>query len=835
YDENGYVSTISYAAFQNVLVGDANNIYGRKYTRDSKGRIIEEVYLGKDGKTKTTNWGLGMKRFFYDERDNFVRSEYYTADGKPALDQVDGTNVMIKEYDSYGNVIAEYYQDHDGNMMLPKKHLIAGNLSLYDNKGFLVQVTALGVDKQPCYTQSGYAIQKVENNEFGHVIKQSFFDIDNNPCYSTGGYAYYEQVTNKLGQTLSIWYYDIEGKLIENTDGRAGANAEYDDFGNLIKIVNYGIDKKPIENSDGVYGYEWEFNELGLLTKTKNLGKDLNYSTDKYGAIIIAREYDKAGNAIREHNEAPDGKLLLKNTQYSAKISKYNENGNLIEESFLNDKNEPCKGPNGFAKLKFEYDANGFLSSIKYYDLSNSLCLYNGVAGELYTIDERGNCIKEIPIGLDGNQSTNDYEIRRTFDKNDNLLTIAYYDKGVPIKNGYHKIEYTYNSRNQKISTKYYDVHGKLVAKDDDKYAIERYEYNNQGYIIKTDYFGTNEQPIECKDGWSSVANIRNSMGQAVKNIYYGTNGLPANTSKCIPIVEYQFDKWNNIIYFATKDGNGKFYQAKNYDFSIYRRSFDARGNVIASSYYDENDRPIINKKEGYHSMKSEYDKQGNKKSIAYFGVKGEAIKSTTLKYHKVVYEYDKRNNYISCEFFNELGKEILVDGYFKMLNSYNEENQLVEQKYYGIDGKPINATYGFHRVVYSYKKNGQNDRLKTYTVSGILTNTYTWDGYDWQQVRNWKDILSDLSNLLPYDYGSDYDNLVLRSAVVVDDNNCKLTFTVPHSEYSISAEELKSYIELVNAVSQMVADEPELRSSKVKVTIVLYDLVYRELYVNTL
>ena len=95
YDENGYVSTIRYAGFQNVLVGDAHNIYGRKYVRDEKGRVLSEHYLSFDGTPKATKWGLGMKKFYYDENDNWVKAEYLTVDGKPAYDDADGIGVYV--------------------------------------------------------------------------------------------------------------------------------------------------------------------------------------------------------------------------------------------------------------------------------------------------------------------------------------------------------------------------------------------------------------------------------------------------------------------------------------------------------------------------------------------------------------------------------------------------------------------------------------------------------------------------------------------------------------------------------------------------------------------
>ena len=124
------MSTIRYAGFQNVLVGDAHNIYGRKYVRDEKGRVLSEHYLSFDGTPKATKWGLGMKKFYYDENDNWVKAEYLTVDGKPAYDDADGIGVYVMEYDKYGNVVYALHQDADGKLMLPKRMELLG-LNIY--------------------------------------------------------------------------------------------------------------------------------------------------------------------------------------------------------------------------------------------------------------------------------------------------------------------------------------------------------------------------------------------------------------------------------------------------------------------------------------------------------------------------------------------------------------------------------------------------------------------------------------------------------------------------------------------------------------------------------
>lgn len=97
---------------------------------------FSEHYLSFDGTPKATKWGLGMKKFYYDENDNWVKAEYLTVDGKPAYDDADGIGVYVMEYDKYGNVVYALHQDADGKLMLPKKNGVAGIKYIYDQHGF---------------------------------------------------------------------------------------------------------------------------------------------------------------------------------------------------------------------------------------------------------------------------------------------------------------------------------------------------------------------------------------------------------------------------------------------------------------------------------------------------------------------------------------------------------------------------------------------------------------------------------------------------------------------------------------------------------------------------
>ena len=112
-DENGYLIEKIFAGFQNVKRCDADQIYGIRYKHDEKGRIIEEQFIGVDGSIKGNSFGLAIKLFAYDEKDDWCSVTYLNPEKKQSHD---GNNCCIVklEYDQWGNRIKETYFTIDG-------------------------------------------------------------------------------------------------------------------------------------------------------------------------------------------------------------------------------------------------------------------------------------------------------------------------------------------------------------------------------------------------------------------------------------------------------------------------------------------------------------------------------------------------------------------------------------------------------------------------------------------------------------------------------------------------------------------------------------------------
>lgn len=805
YDENGYVSTISYAGYQNQKVGDAHNIYGRKYVRDEKGRVSEEHYLGYDGNPKATKWGLGIKKFYFNENDDWVKAEYYTVDWKPAMDDSDGTYAFVLEYDKWGNVVNAYHKDHSGNLILPKKSGIAGIRSVYDEKGFAIEQTVLDVDGGIGFqTDGGFARAVKKYDENGYLCEQVNYDANGNVCIGTFGCAKAVYKNDEKGNTVEAWFYGLKDELVECSEGNAGFKAEYDDKGNLIQQVYYGVDGNPCLMENGTAGMRLEYNDMGLHTKYTNLDTELIPSFDNNGVAITRLEYDNRGNLVRRaFYGADDAALVLSAEKIAGWKSVYDDSGNEIERSFFNTKEERCICDEGYAKVIYTYDENGNMMTYRYYSLAEKLVLCDGIAGYDYLYDDRGNTIETKPVGVDQKLASGKLISRYKYDENDNEIEFALYDRdNAPAENtyDYHKCTYSYNSRNQMTEIRYYNTSGKLTTYNDDYYSIQKNEYDDKGNRVKCYYYGTNEKPVCCEEGWASSAYEYDYAGHITRQLFYGINGKPTDPKIMVPEGICQYDKWGNMTYLAAADGNGNMIINPNTGWSAMRTEYDLKGNVLNRSYYNEKDTPMLSK-DGYHKETSKYTSFGEIAEKAYWGVDGSPVMCNE-NYHREIYEY-------------------------------NSDQKTVKIYYLDTKGKAVNCSSGYQSIKFEWDENIVTSR-KYYAANGSSVYAESWNGSSWVADRSTvlRTLMAELNKSCPMDMGEDFGYMVYTSGKAVGGSSCHFYFKVPYSKYEMSYDkqaEYKSYATVfLSAMKELMASE--ISMSGISMIGILKDSKGREL-----
>jgi len=782
YDKNGYVSSLRYAGMDNSPVHDDNGIYGRTYVRDDKGRPVEIHYIGANGNPQSTKWGLGIKKFYYDNNDNWIKAEYLTIDGQSSLDDDDGVAVFVLEHDKYGNVIGAYHQSADGNLMYPRKNNVAGIRTTYDNYGFAVRNVYLDADKNPMFVKdAGFAIVEQEYDNNGYLSRQSFLDPDGNPVESSQGNASRTFLNNEHGDVLETWIYDLDGKLVVDPNGIAGYEAQYDSVGNIIRMVYYGTDHEPVDISNGSFGSAYEYDDRNLLVRSIALGKDGKPAFNNNGIAIIVSEYDMRGNNTKVSFFGPDSVTpVLSNEGIAGWNDTYDDMGNHIRRDFFDLQGNPLM-PSGlhYATVKYTYDENGYLTSYKYYNLNDALTAVDGTAGCEYVRDNRGNILEDKKIGSDGKLAHGWLILKNEYDSLNNKIMTSVYDASGAVTNSQkvHKYTYSYNSRNQLVEERRFDKAGSLTFCSE-HWAIQKNQYDERGNLAVRKYFGPDEQPCKIDEGWSSATYEYNPYGKLVRQCFFGADGKPTDPKEMSPVGIAEYDKRGNMTLVASMDQQGNYICYPHEKWAIKRSEYDKRDNILSMSYFDANDKPV----------------------------------KCSDDYHKIVYTWDSHDRKLSEAFFGTDGKPILINNYHKETYKYEENsNSVAEYAFFGVSGSPVNTTGGFHRIVVSYN----NDRTlatmrKFYLANGSLLATQKWNGSEWRTTTSgtassnvdWQKEVKEINDNCPFDYGEENGHLTILYFRVTGEKECECRMKIPTVSVSdLSAEMMES---IKGAVDQM-------------------------------
>lgn len=714
YSEDGYLTKVEYAGFGNVRVPNAHGIFGKSFVLDKEGRVIEEHYLGKDGKPKAAQFGLGIKKFIYDDEDNISQIVYLTVDGKPSSD---GNNcpVINLTYDKWGNRICEKYCDMKGNSIIRKDGPFAGLVYNYNERGFCVKRRFLGIDGGLTYVQgvNGYIDSYDEN---GYLKSRSYVDAKGNAAYFTEKTEEENQQTSysKLvftndvhGNPLDVRILNATGELSENVDF-AHKSCTYDSVGNLL--TEYYLDSKGKIYAPAKFGYagvDVTYNLQGRISRVTYMDAEKKRCTlPNTHFCYTVREYDARGNKIKFSYYDDKDKLVMTNEGVAVTCYEYDENGNEIARSFYNEKGKPCVLNRFCARWEFAYDDQGNCISERYKNTDGKLMLVNGVAGYNRSFDARGNKQNGYPIGLNGSLAVGKFDERMKYDARDNVIELSYFNaKGIPTvcESGFHKLLMKYNSNNQCVQDEFYGTNGLLCNVKNKNFAVIKTEFDERGNEISKEYFTSTGTRGYDHSRVHKYYNQYNKVVNKIKHqIAFGSDGKPVAADGIAPEGRVEYDKRGNMIKLICYDGYGK-------------------------------------KTTGLHGWSEQrftYDEAGMRTSFAFYSLSGCPVMDKYLKYHKQVYTYNAMRLLSSVTFLGVNGKPILVEGgYSSIKYSYNSQTQHIETGYYGTDGTRTNNASGFCREVYTFR-DGAEYKCEWYAASGKKLATAIKKNGQWNIQR---------------------------------------------------------------------------------------------------
>lgn len=241
----------------------------------------------------------------------------------------------------------------------------------------------------------------------------------------------YATIITKKNENIAIeHFYDEKGDPIRRYSGYYGIIREYDENGRNYHVTYLGIDDLPVMTG---YGYSDKYYTFYDNGKTK---------TEKY--------YDPIGNPVCS---SAYGYGLIK---------EYDDNGDVISITYLNDEDQPMRGGLGYAIVKRNpYQTDG---------------TEKGKAKSEFYFDEEGK-----PTAL----SLGQYGVYKEYDENGQECVLTYLDQdGNPIvtNKGYATVKKTYHANNRMASERYFDIDGNPISLNEGQYGV-RNEDNQIVYL----------------------------------------------------------------------------------------------------------------------------------------------------------------------------------------------------------------------------------------------------------------------------------------------------------------------------------------------------------------
>ena len=455
------------------------------------------------------------------------------------------------------------------------------------------------------------------------VSRETYVDSQGNPVLASDkGYAIITYTYNGVN-LMETNYLDTEGKLVNNTDGYATIKYEY----KLRAVIRTAYLDAEGNAVSGPAGYSVQEIKRG----TKGL------ETDRY-------EYD------------PDGNLLIHGTTEYVDIQK----SNLIKsKSWYNAQNEPTAGPEGYAKVEYDYIKRKKCRTA-YYKADGSL-FFNKKDGfaEKEEVYKNGNISELVFRGEDGNLING--------------------------PQGYARVAYTYAQGGKETLTMYYNADGSPFFTKNGYCGIKQIKENRR--VVDESYYSAEGVRGMCKDGYSRTTKLYTLRGQILRQCFY--------------------DEQDHLMI------------PESIGYAKVQNTYSTRY-LLKTEYFDENEQPSYCL-DGYSVAVHSYADKVRTDTV-YYDIDGKTVMNGKDGYAKIVYQYNDKRQVTGEAYYDAAGNRKTINGDADEVR-YIKEGQNITGESYWHEGNPVNGEKGYHEVRRIYTANNKIQKEFYYDANGNLTN----------------------------------------------------------------------------------------------------------------
>lgn len=651
-EETGLLQKILYAGGENnEKVGDKDNIYGQAYEYDEKGRIVTVKFLGNDEKVRGNKIGLAIKKYTYDDDDNWTSVAYYSADGNPAHDGNNCPLVTIG-YDKWGNRSYERYSTLDGKPSLRTDIGTFGFKYEYDDHGFRTKTTAIDGSEKAMTCKYGWASATTKHDENGFETETRYLDIDGKPtnnCADGDAYAIVKMKPDEKGRVTEISNYDLNGSPTDLTAGYSRYTMEYDSVGNMTQIAYYDKEGKKARIQGYYCVMTRQYDAFNREIHSSYWDENGNLTDSGDGTCAYDVEYDSHGNIYRVINRGADGKTPARNNNGVAYIIyKYDEVGNNVLMEFCDERGNNCLNKEGIHKVEYVYEPKtNFLTETQVYGLS--ALSYT----EHSKYDDNGNEVKSYTTNAANQLKAGTQVTHRQYDKNNRIT----------------KVWYT-------------NLSGAMQEPAGMHYSVQTYQYDARGNVTKISFLKASGAAGADESGTAVRIHKFDDSNRVIYEKNLSPSGKPLSGANSNAEATVTYDERGNITTITTLDGYGKpGICAAGYH--KVEMKYNNRNKTVSIVYTGIDGKLAVNRSSGFAKNESEYDSKGNCTLEKYYGANGRIL-------YMERYAYNAHGMTTRITRCNAAGKEDDQEYGFSRYDILYQSNGVIptERRFYNASGR---------------------------------------------------------------------------------------------------------------------------------------------------
>ena len=657
----------------------------RLITSDSWYDTNDKLAEGPDGYARVENEYLGAA---------VTKTAYLDKDGKPYYNAKAGYATLVREFEKSVERSLNYYGTKGERIPGPEGYSYA----LFSYRNGIKRSMWYNADGTLWYNKKGICGIEIAKNYRGQVVEEYYFTGEDQRGKSTDGYSgvnrkyskyrklamekYLDEndkqmvveslgyarvlntISNKKYKTREE-YYDENNKLTINTQGYSIAIHKYD-RGQLMESNYYDTDgKTPVNIKDGYARVTYERDEENNVVRTNWYDAEGNPCPGPSGVEEVRNTWGGKNKATESYwkangnpDKGPDGVNAIQ--------MEYNGAGKVTKKTLLGAGNRVIAGKDGYAIVETEYNSEGGVMCVKYYDADGQLMLAPGkeFAYERTTLlkdlgamgKDEGEDEEGIAEGEEGEEEAAEEEEAPEEEKEDEELEIT-----------------------EEIEENNTDEERETVESATDGNAEEKAQKGVKGSIIE--YYGIDGQLMTLKAGYAIIERKNNSAGKVAEESYYSVDREPVTLAARYAKIEREYDSFGALSKEAYFGMNGEPVTLVA-GYQYFTRVNDNKGNALKTAYFDAEGKPVINSSIKAHRVDKAYLDAKHVLSEAWFDTTGKACVSTDT-YAKIEREFDRNGNTISEKTFDTKGKAICRNaGYDETQWMYNEKNQAIQIQY---------------------------------------------------------------------------------------------------------------------------------------------------------